>query len=214
MTFNSRLRAGSAQLSKQSDQREGTTRLVEQSIHWEGTTRLRQSIRAQRQVREITESRGQTAQSLGAFENLRAQNSLDTSGRPRKRSNTFPGYYYPKASCIASHRQDSGRRRRIAKPQTNQEAATESLGNPSQRNRETIGKARDHLYTYPRSLPTSKRHDCVYAFPQAPFFELPEAQAAAITEGRDETTIQRPHPNREEQRETKTGKRRGPQHHE
>jgi hypothetical protein len=155
MTFNSRLRAGSTQLSRQSDQREGTTWLVEQSIHWEGTTRLRQSIRAQRQVQEITESRGQTAQTLGAIENLRAQNSLDTSGRPRRRNNTFPGYYYPKASCIASHRQDSGRRSQIAKPQTIEEAATESFGNPSQRNREIIGKARDHLYTYPRSIPTS-----------------------------------------------------------
>jgi hypothetical protein len=147
ITFNSWLRAGSAQLSKQSDQREGTTRLVEQSIHWEGTPRLRQSICAQRQVREITESRGQTTQTLGAIENILAQNSRDTSGRPRKRNNTFPGYYYPKASCIATHRQDLGRRRRIAKPQTIEEAATESFGNPSQSNREIIGKARDHLYT-------------------------------------------------------------------
>jgi hypothetical protein len=107
-----------------------------------------------------------------------------------------------------------GRRRRIAKPQTIEEAATESFGNPSQSNREIIGKARDHLYTYPQSILASQRHDHVYAFPQAPFFELPETQAAAITEGWDETTSQRLNSDQEEQRETKTGERRRPQHHE
>jgi hypothetical protein len=52
MTIWRRLRAGSAQLHEQSDQREGTTRLAEQSLHWEGTTRFKQSIRVHRQALE------------------------------------------------------------------------------------------------------------------------------------------------------------------
>ncbi len=64
MTVQIRLRAGSAQLQEQSDQREGTTRLTEQSLPWEGTTRFRQSIRVQRQLQEIIESQDQTVATI------------------------------------------------------------------------------------------------------------------------------------------------------
>jgi hypothetical protein len=115
MTVQIRLRAGSAQLQEQSDQREGTTRLTEQSLPWEGTTRFRQSIRVHRQTRKSERS-----ESIWTIVHLASKASLETSGRPREGNSAhepFSRYNSPTANCT-NNRQDTRSGERIAEPKT------------------------------------------------------------------------------------------------
>ena len=126
------IRAGSAPLQEQSDQREGTTRLAEQSLHWEGTTRFRQSIRVHRQLRESKRN-----ENIRTIVHLELEASHETSGRPRE--GDLSRYDLPTASRLNTDRQDTGR---IAEPKT---STTIELRHSKQCAKEPTQEARVHL---------------------------------------------------------------------